>query len=95
MTLKDILSLTASDGCEQPKTSSSKYDPFGFVLVEQAAFDALMNIIDGKCERFDFPMIEPGIDRRTRSSCIRFKSGDAVIEVMVNVIEDTKRRAAT
>lgn len=89
MTLKEILALTASDGCVP--TPIESYDPMEFALVEKAAFDCLMRIKDGECERFDFPSITTGIDRRLRSHCERIKSGDVVIEVMVSVIEDTKR----
>ena len=92
MTLKEILMLTASDGCEQPKTTLLREDdPMEAALVEAAASYALHRINTAQCERFDFPMIEPGIDRRVRSCCERFNSGDVVIEVMVSVIEDTKR----
>lgn len=94
MTLKEVLMLTASDGCEQPNpTLLREDDPMEMALVEAAASYALNRINTGQCERFDFPMIEPGIDRRVLSHCERIKSGDAVIEVMVSVIEDTKREA--
>lgn len=67
------------------------YDPIETTFVQEAAAVALSRIGTGACHQRDFPQLEPGFDRRVRTATERFRSGDAVIQVIVNVIEDTKR----